>query len=223
MFMYLLHYIRSGQKSTPSLQRSVSDQNDSLMNWMDEGSGSGPALTGNITDHYPEYFGGVSLHVHIHRYNLLILLQDQPVIVIGPVPAPSTEGNEQEISLYLQIPLYVVLGWSSVARQRILYEGILMSGRNSGIQYTYIVYYSSFFLLLFTESSSKHLVQPLHRVEYHICHYDPMAVLSDHAHMDIVTVELINSLTSKNQCDGYIRDRFLDKLAKLVKTNNVKK
>ncbi len=32
----------------------------SLSSWMEEGSGSGVSLTGNITDNYPEYFGGVS-------------------------------------------------------------------------------------------------------------------------------------------------------------------
>ncbi len=51
------------------------------------------------------------------------------------------------------------------------------------------------------------------RVEYHVGHHDPASIqgtlLEEH-----VTVELVESLSGRNQCDGYIRNMFLDKLAR---------
>ena len=45
-----------------------SDHGQSLIAWMDEGSGSGHSLTGNVTEHYPEYFGGVSLILYLPSF-----------------------------------------------------------------------------------------------------------------------------------------------------------
>lgn len=56
----------------------------------------------------------------------------EQAVVLGPV---SVDGI-QEVFVYLQIPLYVVLEWDSVARQRILYEGIIMSGKLKGDNFT---------------------------------------------------------------------------------------
>ncbi len=45
---------------------------------------------------------------------------------------PVSCDDHSDVYVYLQIPMYVVLEWDSVARQRILYEGLIMSGKSKG-------------------------------------------------------------------------------------------
>lgn len=65
----------------------------------------------------------------------------------------------------------------------------------------------------FIVESSTHLVESNNKLQYHICHHDPTAVQGSPLEDD-VTVELIKSLSSKNQCDEYVKNLFLDKLAR---------
>ena len=45
---------------------------------------------------------------------------------------PMSSGTLGSCCVYLQVPVYVVLEWDSVARQHVLYEGIILSGKYKG-------------------------------------------------------------------------------------------
>ncbi len=82
---------------------------------------------------------------------------------------------------------------------------------------TCILSHKSLLLLLFVHSdSSKHkVVQSQQKAEYHICHHDSIAIQGTSLE-DTITVDLILTLYNKNQCGMYIKNLFLDKLARYV-------
>ncbi len=60
MYMYMCTIINNIICCLSSAAMTTPTHGQSLSSWIEEGSGSGVSLTGNITDNYPEYFGGVS-------------------------------------------------------------------------------------------------------------------------------------------------------------------